>query len=680
MLQSLLFAPQSNWRPPSLSDLPDWSRYDELSFDAETRDETLRELGCGARRDNCYAVGYGFAFPDRRAFYLPIRHLGGDNLPEDNVLRYLRDQTKVYRGRVVGAHLPYDIDYANKDDIWFHDDVVFHDVQIAEPLLYELDLSYSLDNICKKHGIPGKDKTMLKQALDAYGLTSNDIWKLPARYVGQYNEQDCLAPLDLIQIQRKLIEEKKLQQIWELECELLPILVWMRQQGVLVNMDRVQRVEENSLLRETKALELIKHITGFSLSSKNVWQAKALGPILEAVGVPVPRTEKGAYSVKKGYLKHFAPGKGDDNPSAAQKVVAALLEARSANKLRTTFCASVRKHAIKSRVHYTFKQLIGGESSADDDDDDEEGARYGRLSCVDPNGQQQVRDKEWRSIYVAEEGCFWGSSDFSQQEPRWATHYAAQRDLPKARETAKAYRENFNLDNHQFMSELVSLPRDQAKIMYLSMIYGKGDAKVCIDLGLPVRWAVKIGWEVAGYADTKHEAMALLRKIKKEIPAGGRMPRIVRVAGVEGQRIIDTFNERAPFLKQLARIASERAAARGYVITGGGRVLHFPMLEDGSYDWLHKALNRIIQGTSADQMKRAMINVFRELRSDIRAGRCRIPLQVHDELNGSYTSVRQHELVSELMRDSMKSVWVPFIVGNKRGPSWGEAVEVEKTV
>ena len=78
-------------------------------------------------------------------------------------------------------------------------------------------------------------------------------------------------------------------------------------------------------------------------------------------------------------------------------------------------------------------------------------------------------------------------------------------------------------------------------------------------------------------------------------------------AGEEGQAILDKFNERAPFIKKLANAVKERANTRGYIITIGGRKLHFPTKADGSYDWIHKSLNRLIQGSSADQMKQALI-------------------------------------------------------------------------
>ena len=139
------------------------------------------------------------------------------------------------------------------------------------------------------------------------------------------------------------------------------------------------------------------------------------------------------------------------------------------------------------------------------------------------------------------------------------------------------------------------------------------------------------------------------------------------MAGEEGQEIIDNFDAEAPFVRKLADKASERAGANGFVRTIMGRRLHFPTRDDGSYDWTHKALNRVIQGSSADQTKKALIDIDK-------AGYF-LQLQVHDETNGSYGSVAEATAVGDIMRDSILEVatpLVPFNVDTECGPSWGE--------
>ena len=85
---------------------------------------------------------------------------------------------------------------------------------------------------------------------------------------------------------------------------------------------------------------------------------------------------------------------------------------------------------------------------------------------------------EWRKAFIPEEGAEWACNDYSQQEPRWTTHFAAVMDLPGAREAAQAYHDDPDLDNHQFMADLTGLKRVFAKNIYLGLTYGEGGAKL----------------------------------------------------------------------------------------------------------------------------------------------------------------------------------------------------------
>ncbi len=145
-------------------------------------------------------------------------------------------------------------------------------------------------------------------------------------------------------------------------------------------------------------------------------------------------------------------------------------------------------------------------------------------------------------------------------------------------------------------------------------------------------------------------------------------------AGEEGQAILDGFDEEVPYVRELAKAASSRAEARGCVWTILGRRLNFERRDDGSYDYTHKALNRIIQGSSADQTKQAIIEMDR-------AGHF-LQLQVHDETDGSYASVADAKSAGDMMRDCIKTaypgkLWVPFKVDTECGPSWGEIKSVD---
>lgn len=645
-MQLPMFGTDSSWRAPSLSDLPDWSGAKRVGFDTETCDPFLKTLGPSVRRGG-FIAGFSFAIEDGPSFYLPIRHKGGDNLPVENVLRYMRDQAAKFDGELVGTNLAYDLDFCAQEGVEFGAVRYFRDITIADPLIYELHMSYSLENISQRLGLEGKDETLLRIAAQEHGLDpKSDLWQLPARYVGPYATQDAELPLRVLRAQERRIDDLDLWQIYNLESRVLPILVKMRRRGVRIDTAQLDRVEDWALQEETKALALVRSQTGVQIKVGDVWKAGTIAPALEAIGVNLGKTSKGQYNIDKSVLGSV------DHP-----VAQALAHARKVNKLRTTFAASVREHMVRGRIHCTFKQI-----AAEDEDGEMKGARFGRLSCVDPNLQQQPSRDEfanmWRAIYIPEEGAEWACLDYSQQEPRWTTHFAAVCGFPKAAEAAQAYHDDPKIDNHQFMADLTGLKRKFAKNIYLGLCYGEGGAKLCRECGFPTRWALASGRgrdRKVEYFETRQDAMDRRREVGDGF--------VFEAAGEEGQRVIDQFDMRAPFIRQLAKYAENTAKQRGYIITKGGRRLHFPQREDGSYDWTHKALNRVIQGTSADQVKAALVALDAEDHY--------LQLQVHDEVDLSVWDRQRARDAAQIMREVVPAS-VPFRVDVEVGPSWGQ--------
>ena len=632
--------PESDWRPTPVAQLPSWAAAKRVSIDTEMKDPML-DLGLGTGcRHGGYVVGYSFAIEGGPSHYVPFRHEGGDNVPADAALSYLRDQATLFEGDLVGANLGYDLGYFAELGIFFPKVRWFRDVQNAEPLIDELQFSYSLDNVAKRRGFAGKDESLLTAAAAANGwIKQNDVkanlWRLPARYVGPYAIRDVVLPLDILRAQEKDIAEQDLRRVWDLESKVLPALVRMTRRGVRVDLSRLEGVERWANKREEESFALVRQITGISVGIEDVWKSAALAPVLEAIGVRVPLTPKTQKpSVKADMLWKI------DHP-----VAKAILKARKASKVKG-FAESMRRYEVGGRIHCTFNQLRA--TKDDRDDEDERGARYGRLSSSDPNLQQQpARDPEigpmWRSIFVPDEGALWACDDFSQQEPRWAVHYAEALGLTGASVMAERYRTDPTVDNHDMMAQLIKgqpstwkpdkATRDGAKIIFLGKIYGMGGGKMSRSLGLPV-----------------------------QIKVHSRDGRQYEAAGPEGQAIIDAFDAALPWVRQLQYRATDSAKRRGYVFTNGGRRCRFPIGPQG-YEWTHKALNRVIQGTSADQMKQAMV--------DADAAGFPIQLQVHDELDMSVANASEAFALAEIMRNAMPGR-VPFKVDVEIGPSWGE--------
>jgi len=651
-MQGILFEPESTWKPPTWEELPSWAEAKRVCIDVETKNPDIKKLGTAVRRGG-FMCGIGFAIEDGPSHYLPIRHLSGGNMDERGVFEYLREQTKVFKGEIVGANLGYDLDFMWEKEIEFKGARFYRDVQIADPLLYELHMRYSLDHIAHRLGIPGKDETVLKEAAKEFGLNPKaDLWKLHSKYVGAYAQGDVIAPLRILRKQEKMIDEADLWRIYDMESRLIPVLVRMKRRGVKIDLDKLAQVEAYSLAEEIKALKIVKDITGITINVGDIMQPTALLPALDFIGVKPPMTAKTKKpSITSGLLRGLNHPLGD-----------ALLRARKVNKLRTTFAESVREHMVNGRIHCDFKQ-IAMENDKDDEESKEEdnvkGARYGRLACNKPNLQQQPSRDEfasfWRSIYVPEDGALWNCNDYSQQEPRWTTHFAAVLNLPMAKMAAEKYCTDPKTDNHVMMAELTKLPRKQAKELFLGICYGEGGAKLCRTLNLPTRWAVKLKRGKITYFENREQAF--------EFKKGHEKGFVWEAAGIEGQKILNDFNERVPYVRALAQRVEKKAKERGCIYTIGGRRLNFEQKNDGSFDYTYRALNRLIQGSSADQVKLAMIEL------DSRGHY--MQLQVHDEIDSSVGTLEEAHEMALVMREIVTSS-VPFKVDVEIGPNWGE--------
>lgn len=648
----------SDWRPPSLASLPSWQGAKRIGFDVETRDELLTKLGPGSgRRPNTYITGISFAIEDGPGAYLPIRHDGGDNLPLAGVLGYIRHQAKHFEGEIVGANLQYDIDFAASDGITFPKVKAFRDVQIADPLINELHNSYSLQSILERWGMDGKSDELLRRAAIDYGLDpKKDMWRLPARFVGLYGEDDTRKPLALLRRQERVIDEQDLWGVYDLETKLLPVLAKLRRRGVRINADKLTRVEAWAAKEEADMLERVHALTGVRIKVGDTKKPDVIAPALEHIGIKLDKkTAAGKTSIDKDFLA------GIDHD-----VARALERARKMSTLRTTFVNSVREYTINGRIHCTFNQL---RKSKDDETGESEGAAFGRLSCVDPNLQQQpARDdfaSTWRGIYEAEEERVWASCDYSQQEPRMAVHYAClSRHLigePAWRSAIEArdkYRNDPTTDNHQMMADMAGIKRKAAKEIFLGLCYGMGGAKMCTKIGLPTMMGVsggkQFGWRTFDVNSPEGRQL---------VAQGGRK---FAAAGPEGQALLDTFNAKVPFIKKMANECEKRAKAVGYITTLSGRRCRFPLDQNGNFDWTHKGFNRLIQGSSADQTKQAMI--------DCDAAGFDMIIQVHDEIAFSVVDMAEAQRAADVMRNCTP-LQLPSKVDVEVGTSWGNSME-----
>lgn len=611
----------SRWKATPISQLPQWHGHKRIGVDIETHDPTLKEFGPGPRREG-YIVGVAFAIDGGPSYYLPMRHDSG-NLDPYAVTQYLQDQARFYTGQIVGANLSYDLDFLGVAGIHFKR-AAFRDVLINDPLINELYDKYSLNAVAMRWGVGTKDMGDLKQEAQALGIKDaiTAMARLPAHAVARHALCDVDLPLRILPLQEKEIAKQGLERVYDIECRLIPVLAAMRLRGVRVSESRLTKIEEWALAEEQKQLAIIQKATRVSICPHELWQVDLTAQALRAVGIFVGKTPSGKWNVDKEVLDGYD-----------HVVTHAIARARKVNKLRTTFAASVRNHMTHGRIHCIFNQLAREESGKI------KGARWGRISTEHPNLQQQpARDdfsKQWRAIYLPDGGGLWASCDYSQQEPRVVTHFACVAGCVGAPKAAKAYRDDPRTDNHQLMAELTGLPRKQAKNIYLGLCYGMGGAKLAISLGLPT---------VQQKAYNK----------------------VIEIAGPEAQAILDKFDMMAPFVRELFNKTKTIADERGYIKTLLGRRCRFPADSGGrgGYIWTRDAMNKLVQGSAADQTKMAMVLAHE-------AG-IPLQLQVHDELDLTVSSPAEAHQLAAIMRDALPLV-LPSRVDAEVGASWGEA-------
>lgn len=640
MEQLPLIVPESSWTPKA--HFPSLQGERLLAIDTETRDPTLKTEGsCWPWRGG-YVVGFSLATPTWRQYY-PIRHQGGDNLPDaDAALSWLRHELAQFEGTLVFMNALYDLGWLHAEGIRVSDRAIIRDVMFVEALIDENRYSYSLNAIAAAYKLERKDTALMNEAAAAYGYAkelSANIWRLPARFVGPYAERDADLPLRIWMRQKITIDEQNLQGVVELEHDLLAPLIDMRARGVRIDLDRAEQAQKLFLGKHQENIDEIARLSGHRIGS--VYAAEDVARAFDRVGVSYPRTGKtGAPSFKKDWLE-----------TVQHPVGHAVVAARRYLKAANDFCGAMLLDRHKNgRVHCQFHPLRS----------DDGGAVSGRFASSDPNLQQvPARDPEIgpliRSCFLPEEGELWCASDYSQQEPRLTVHYANIRGFSGAADAAERYTNDPTMDYHAMMAEITGLPRKQAKNIFLGLAYGEGGAKLCAQLGLPTEW--------------------------RESKSGARW----EVAGPEGQAILDEFDRRAPFVRQLSDECSRVAQSRGFVKTLSGRRRRFEMWEPirgkataaphdiacerhGSDNvrraFTHKALNAIIQGGSADMTKYAIRDLYR-------AG-LRILVTVHDENGVSVPDEKTARLVGEIMENAVK-LSVPFKCDVDVGPSWGEA-------
>ena len=616
-IQNPLFQPPSEWVCPECIDYKGQS---PVAIDLETYDPGIKDHGPGWATGNGRVVGVALAWDGFKG-YFPIDHDAPGNYDKKVFMRQVQELLDRCP-EIVCHNAMYDVGWMRRmgmkitSKIW--------DTMLMAPLIDENRMRYSLNELSKDYLGEKKSETLLYEAAKEWGVDAkNDMWRLPPMYVGPYAEQDAELALKLYDVFKREIIAQDLTSINELEHRVLPVLIDMKWNGVRVDIDQAEKSKKVLLKQEEKNLQAIKAETNVNV---NVWEAKSIAKMFDALDLPYARTElTGAPKFDKLFLRtHEHP------------LVQAVAEAREYNKARTTFIDTILKHENCGRIHAEINQLRG----------DGGGTVTGRLSYNTPNLQQVPASKVLgpmiRSIFKPEVGMKWGAFDYSQQEPRLVVHLASLTNggLPGADEFVNAYHDNPNTDFHTMVSEMAKIDRKRAKTINLGLFYGMGKGKLSSELGL-----------------TPGEAEDLFEK----------------------------YHTRVPFVKEMIELTMKKAGDVGHVRTLLGRKCRFDEWEPMRYGvhkalpfdqairehgrqikraYTYKALNKIIQGSAADMTKKAMV--------DLHAEGIVPHIQVHDELDCSFDSEAQKNKIMEIMNNAVK-LEVPVKLDCEEGPSWGEA-------
>ena len=615
-----LFPMQSDWVAPD--SFPNLSNAKEIAIDLETCDPNMESMGPGWPRRDGYVVGYAVAV-EGWAGYFPVAHGGGGNLDKRRVERWIMDVLASPADKIM-HNAAYDCGWLKASGFTINGRII--DTMIAAPLLDENRFSFALNSLGFDYLKETKSEAGLKQAAGDFGVhPKKELWKLPAMYVGNYAEQDAALTLKLWQYLKVKLRQDDVESIFDLETRLLPVLLGITERGIRFDRAKCERLIDGLIKREKELHALIKSQAGTSV---DIWAAASIAKAFDKLNVAYPKTENGLPSFTKSFL--------DECPHQIGKMI---IEARETNKTHSTFLQPYLNFSAKDgRIHPHVNQLRN----------DDGGTVSGRLSMNNPNLQQvparhEIIGPMVRGLFLPEEGQIWASNDFSSQEPRLLVHYASLLGLPGAEVMVDAYKADPDTDFHQMVADMAGIKRKAAKTIGLGLMYSMGVAKLANEL------------------DLTHE---------------------------EAKELIHTFHTKVPFLKGTVNAVMRRIehpSSGGAIRTLLGRKCRFPLWEPmqwGSNKALpyeqasieygsqikrsgtYKGLNRLIQGSAADQTKMAMVALHE-------AGETLL-LQVHDEIVLSVADRGQAERAAEIMANCVK-MEIPNRVDVEIGPSWGEA-------
>ncbi len=558
-------------------------------------------------------VGLSFAVKAGEAAYVPLTHNypgAPTQLDRDAVLAQLKPLLESGKPVVIGQHIKYDMNVLSRYGIEINS--IADDTMLAS-YVYNSTSRHDMDSMALKHlGI----NTIHFEDVAGKGAKQLTFNQVGIEEAGPYAAEDADITLQLNSLfSAELDKDEKLRKVYqEIEIPLIYVLSRIERNGVLIDA-RMLAKQGVELEKQINTLQQKAHeLAGESFNLGSPKQLQAI--LFEKQNLPIiKKTKKGQPSTAEDVLQELAL----DYP--LPKVI---IEYRSASKLKSTYVDKLPMQINErtGRVHTSYHQAV---------------AATGRLSSSDPNLQNiPVRSGEGRKIrqaFIAPEGFDIVAADYSQIELRIMAHLSGDERLLEAfskgidvhRATAA---EVFAVNTEEVSKD----QRRSAKAINFGLIYGMS-------------------------------AFGLAKQLGIERSAA--------------QTYVDLYFERYPGVKKYMDETRELAHEQGYVETVYGRRLYLP--EINSKNAMRRqyaertAINAPMQGTAADIIKRAMINVQHWL--DREQSSTQIIMQVHDEL---VLEIKQEdrlvhsEKITMLMAEAA-DLRVPLLVDVGYGANWDEA-------
>ncbi len=557
-------------------------------------------------------VGMSFSLKAREGWYVPLASKGlfGESYTDPaRALALLKPLLEDPAVKKVGQNIKYDLIVLRNYGIDLGG--LFFDTMIASYLLNPNERRHNLDDLAARWL---DYRTITFKELAGTGKNAVPIEEIPLENIAVYAIEDADVAWRLYELFAPRVEKEELGPLFrELEMPLVPVLADMEIEGVRIDPAHFAELERQNGRMLAKAEKKIHSLAGGAF---NINSTRELSRVLfEELGLKTQKKTKTGFSTDISVLETLR---------GSHEIIDHLIAYRMLSKLRNTYIETLPRLVSPKtgRIHTSYNQTV---------------AATGRLSSSDPNLQNiPVRDemgKDIRRGFVPREGFVILSADYSQIELRIAAHVSGDERM------IGAFREGLDIHTMTASSvfgvaggDVTEDMRRQAKVINFATIYGVSPYGLSQQAEIGVR-------EAAEFIRLYFETYPGMRKYIDDT---------VKFARENGY--VKTLMGRK---RDIPDIASDTAFRR----EGAERI----------------AINTPIQGTAADMIKRAMIDVHAAIEK--RALASRMIMQVHDELVVE-TAEGELDGVTVLVRDLMAGALpldVPVIVDMKWGKSWGDA-------